>query len=487
MDAIDKNTTREASDWFSPILVKELRQGTRSRAFVWSFLALHTVLLLLVVTTLISAASPHTDYDHAFVTGFFWSLIGIPLLLVLPSVAFGSIKKEIEARTLELIFLTRMTTLRIVFGKWAALTVQGMLIVTAILPYMILRYFLGGIDLVDELTILFCLVLGSLTLTAAGIGFSSVTSRFFRVGLIIFVLLFLTQGLYGIAFFIFGPGGGFLTATTGPGFWLWLPLVAGVLIFLMLEFGASRIAPPAENHALRKRTAGLVLLAGALIFHYWYHPVWAALILVAIPLILVCGEAVNESLRPYAILRRSRLARGKGFPIWLRLFFAPGWPSGVAFTLLTAGIFLSVLANEGNVTEEAILVVLCICASLFFPVAIIRLISPATERGGVFFILIQALMICAGISALVIAEATYFNVAAIYQFLPIPVIMLMIGDHLSGSMTQVTYVMAFVNVLSLLILLALGRSQIKRITADDRVGVEEPDGVPEESLGTAAS
>jgi hypothetical protein len=487
MDAIDKNATREASDWFSPILVKELRQGTRSRAFVWSFLALHTVLLLLVVTTLISAASPHTDYDHAFVTGFFWSLIGIPLLLVLPSVAFGSIKKEIDARTLELIFLTRMTTLRIVFGKWAALTVQGMLIVTAILPYMILRYFLGGIDLVDELTILFCLVLGSLTLTAAGIGFSSVTSRFFRVGLIIFVLLFLTQGLYGIAFFMFGPGGGFLTAATGPGFWLWLPVAAGVLIFLMLEFGAGRIAPPAENHALRKRTAGLVLLAGGLIFHYWYHPAWVALILVAIPLVLVCGEAVNESLRPYAILRRSRLARGKGFPVWLRIFFAPGWPSGVAFTLLTAGIYLSVLANDGNVTEEAILVVLCICASLFFPVAIIRLVSPATERGGVFFILIQALMICAGISALVIAEATYFNVAAIYQFLPIPVIMLLIGDHLSGSITQVTYVMAFVNALSLLILLALGSSQIRRITADDRVVIEEPDSAPDESLGTAAS
>ena len=476
-------SAHDASDWFSPILVKELRQGTRSRAFVWSFLALHTVLLLLIVTSLISAASPHTDYDHDSITGFFWSLTGIPLLLVLPAVAFGSIKKEIDARTLDLIFLTRMTTLRIVFGKWAALSLQGMLIVTAILPYMILRYFLGGIDLVDELTILGCLVLGSLVLTAAGIGCSSITSRFFRVGLIIFVLLFLTQGLYMIPYWLFGTSGGFFSpGWTGPEFWLWVLFAAAVLIFLMLEFGAGRIAPPAENHAFRKRAAGLALLAAALVFHYWHHPAWLALILVAIPLTLICGEAINESIRPYAIVRRSRRARGKGFPLWLRLFFAPGWPSGAVFSLLTAGIFLTVLVTGSNVEPEAILVVLCICAAIFFPVAMIRLIAPATERGTVFFLLIQAVMICAGVSALVIAEATYFNVTAIYQFLPIPVIMLLIGDHLTHSVLQVTYVMIFVNGLSLLILLALGRSQLRRITAEDRIDIKEPASAADESL-----
>ncbi len=457
--------TRDASDWFSPILVKELRQGTRSRAFVWSFLALHTVLLLLIITALLTAASPHSNYDQVFVTGFFWTLISIPLLLVLPGIGFGGLKKELDAKTLELIFLTRMTTLRIVFGKWAALVIQGFLFVSAILPYMILRYFLGGVNLVDELRILLLLMLGSLCLTAAAVGLSSITSKAFRLGIIIAVLFFLIQGLFTSMAIFYGARGLFMTFGTADG-WSWLFLFFSVPLFiiLMLEFGAGRIAPPAENHALRKRLTGLVLLAGGIAVYFGTNGSWWAPVVVAIPLLIICIEAVNENLRSYGILLRARRAQGKRFAAPVR-FLAPGWPGGVIFTALVTAVYLALLLTDSTTEPEHILALLTLSGAILLPVALIRLAAPDTERGFVFFVLIQVIMLCAGICALVFAETTYFAASGFFELLPIPLLMLMLGDHLSGSTNASVNVMVFVNAISLVALLATGMTATRRTVA----------------------
>ncbi len=458
--------SRDASDWFSPILVKELRQGTRSRAFVWSFLALHTVLLLLIVAALLSAASPHTTYDQAFVTGFFWTLIGIPLLLVLPGAGFGAIKKELDAKTLELIFLTRMTTLKIVFGKWAALIIQGLLFVAAILPYMILRYFLGGVNLVDELQILLFLLLGSFCLTAAAVGLSSIVSKAFRIGIIIAVLFVLLQGLFTSMAVFYGGPGSFMTIGTTDGWgWFFLFFTVPLIIYLMLEFGAGRIAPPAENHALRKRLAGLVLLAGGVLVFFATGGTWWAPIAVAIPLLLVCVDAVNENLRPYGILFRSRRARGKRSAAPIR-FLAPGWAGGVMFAALVTAIYIALLQFDPAAGSTHYAVLLGISGAVLFPVALIRLVTPHGERGFLYFLLFQVVMIGTGVCAMVFAETAYVDLSGLFQWLPIPLLMLMMGDYLSGSAESHVATMAVINGLALFVLLAVGARATRQTVAE---------------------
>ena len=79
--------------------------------------------------------------------------MGLPVLVVLPLNGLGAINGEIKANTLELIFLTRLTAFRIVVGKWLAIFVQCLLFICAVLPYLVLRYFIGGINLAAELEV----------------------------------------------------------------------------------------------------------------------------------------------------------------------------------------------------------------------------------------------------------------------------------------------------------------------------------------------
>ena len=44
-----KTKIADFPDWFGPMLVKELRQGLKTRGFVFSFIGLQTVLVLVLI------------------------------------------------------------------------------------------------------------------------------------------------------------------------------------------------------------------------------------------------------------------------------------------------------------------------------------------------------------------------------------------------------------------------------------------------------
>src|ERR1043165_446027 len=131
------------------MLVKELRQGMRSRLFVISFLLVQAAMILVAVLGLYAAVNKEETSE---VSGLFWAILGAPLLIIMPMSGLGAVGNERKTNTLEPIFLTRLTARRILTGKWLALVAQTVLLVCAILPYAVLRYFLGGVDLGAELT-----------------------------------------------------------------------------------------------------------------------------------------------------------------------------------------------------------------------------------------------------------------------------------------------------------------------------------------------
>src|SRR6188474_3353491 len=129
------------ADWLSPILVKELRQGLKSRAFVVTFIIVQVVMILLVGMQLLTLAGGGGRGAMDAFDGFFWAFVWLPLLVMMPARGLTAVSEEVKANTLDLVQLTRLSAFRIVFGKWVALVSQTFLLVAAILPYAVLRYF----------------------------------------------------------------------------------------------------------------------------------------------------------------------------------------------------------------------------------------------------------------------------------------------------------------------------------------------------------
>ena len=77
-------------DWFSPMLVKELRQGMRSRIFLLCFMALQVAMIFPALTGLLNASLGEGTTDS---TVFFWLIVSVPLMSVRsysPSTPSGS-------------------------------------------------------------------------------------------------------------------------------------------------------------------------------------------------------------------------------------------------------------------------------------------------------------------------------------------------------------------------------------------------------------
>ncbi len=248
-------------DRLSPMLVKELRQGMRTRSFTSAFILLQALLLF---STFIAYAAPAAG---PALEGFFWFFLALVLSFIQPLRGINSLNQESRLNTLELMLLTRLDALRIVTGKWASIVGQSALIAVAVLPYVVLRYFLGGIDLLHDLAYLAILLSISAVLTALTVGLSAFPSFILRGLLFAFAAFSASSTIGGImATLRLSSGSAFgMTLSAGGN----IATVVGIIFtgafitYYLLDLGAARIAPPSANHATRKRllsTAVILLL-----------------------------------------------------------------------------------------------------------------------------------------------------------------------------------------------------------------------------------
>lgn len=131
-------------DWMNPILVKELRQSLRSRWFEIIFLGLCGGLTLVTVLGGEFATSMTTRI-------FFWSVIVFTLHLLLPLRTALSASDDRHPGNLELIRVAGVSAEKLASQRITALLFHAAVLSCVILPFVFLRYFAGGIDLVDEL------------------------------------------------------------------------------------------------------------------------------------------------------------------------------------------------------------------------------------------------------------------------------------------------------------------------------------------------
>jgi hypothetical protein len=313
--------------WLSPMIVKELRQGVQSGAFAWTFIGLQGAMFLLMsfaLTLVERGVTPSSDFVHTL----FWMIVGVGVLLVVPLRGMGAISSERIGNNLDLVRLTRLSATRIVIGKWLAIVAQAALLVVAILPYVVLRYFFGGVNVIRDLEVVAWLLAGSMVVAAAALALSTQPLAA-RIGA--------GAGAWPLTVVI-------LQALGLRGFGTWgsaerLAVLAALVVYTvaLLEYAASRIAPVAENHALRKRVLALfVAIAWFAVAVRGSQGATQAMAFLALPLVLMTAiEAVLE--RPVHLRSQAAAFVRYGLPgrCAARLL-TPGWATGLLFTVVLA-------------------------------------------------------------------------------------------------------------------------------------------------------
>lgn len=345
------------SDRLSPMLVKELRQGMRARLFIWALIGMNATLTLTALFIMSSAESGAGAGDRVM-TAWFWIAVSVALCGLLPARALNALASEISHGTLDCLVLTRLTGWRVALGKWLAVAAQQALIAVTVLPYLVVRYFNGGVNPLQEMWGLLLLFVGGATASAVLTGISWIrhflSRAFWMLAVMVCSIYFcgvvITLTVSGEGFFgaveQYGWRGGLLMAAA------FLP--AAHLCYITLDIGAQRVGPLVENHAAPRRVIGLAVLflyagagwlaraqtgsfpgrAGMQLVTEPYYYAWMAL-LTAIFLIVQALIENPVNLRPVLWPFVKRGLPGCLFGRWAGY---PGWPSGVRYALLVMGI-----------------------------------------------------------------------------------------------------------------------------------------------------
>jgi len=181
--------TRDFPEKLDAMTVKEFRQGLRARAFVFPFVALQVFLLGTAVVEWLDVADGTAswgifrDWGRRYAVPF-WGSVGLVMVVVIPLTRFFDLQQEFRGRNAELLLLSGMSRWRIVRGKWRVSVVLALLVLVSASPYLMLRYFYGGMEWGPNLLIGLGLILNSAVFSALVIGVSALPNFFGRVCLL---------------------------------------------------------------------------------------------------------------------------------------------------------------------------------------------------------------------------------------------------------------------------------------------------------------
>ncbi len=349
------------SERLSPMLVKELRQGMRSPVFVWGLIVMNVFLSVNVWLTMVE---PEESGLHRAFFGAFCALV----CGLLPLRAAGALHDELKGNTIDTLIMTRLTGWRITLGKWVAIVAQQLLATVTVLPYLIVRYFAGGVNVPMELAWLGIFLLAGMGSAAVLTGFSWIRYFLFRAA-IMMGMTFMTGGFCVVVVeSMYGYRRDYLIDDLyRNGGWRWLALIAVPVVhlaFFALDVGAAKVSSMVENRSLRRRLVGLAAIG----FYFLMALTWKipGAYLGDYVQIMICStlsfatflgiglQALLES--PVNLVATAMPWVKRGW--WGRLagrFFYVGWPSGVLYLVTLLVLFGGGLAwcfFEANVTRR---------------------------------------------------------------------------------------------------------------------------------------
>ncbi|MEC5128462.1 hypothetical protein VSU19_17000 [Verrucomicrobiales bacterium BCK34] len=178
--------TKDFSDRFSPVFVRDLRRGLRSDFFVWTFVITHVIALIAslaewAITQFLGTVGVGSTFSFLFI-GTIWFVFSI----ILPLSMFKALTPEVgNTRNIELLLTSNLKRWQIVRGKLYVEMALSALLLFSLLPYVLIRYFLGGVELFTTLGIIVGILVSNGVFSSIVIGASGFQSTAGRVFLII--------------------------------------------------------------------------------------------------------------------------------------------------------------------------------------------------------------------------------------------------------------------------------------------------------------
>lgn len=182
----------ELPDRFGPMTVKELRQGLRRGSFVLPFLFIHLLAVLAMAAEFQTGDSARFNEHPGLLnvvllvtSGPFWLVVTATCAVVMPLGGLVLMGQELDDANHELLLLTGLTRWCVVRGKFLALWGLCTLTFVSLLPYVVVRYLVGGIEPVRELACSATVVALAGMLSAGAIGASSFRGIAARVAMLL--------------------------------------------------------------------------------------------------------------------------------------------------------------------------------------------------------------------------------------------------------------------------------------------------------------
>jgi hypothetical protein len=255
---------KDFPEWIPPMVVKELRQGLRSQGFALILCLLHLIMLVVFLTSIQfeSAEKPLEVSSKVF-----WCFFSALLFGVTPMRGLQELHSEKQSRTLELLMAAGVSGTRLVLGKWFSLLAQSGLMTLTLLPYFMLQYFGGAVDMLYQMRLMGLSILLCAVATAASLSISGfkMWMRLKWMAFIVFcnlwLLIVILIGVFEQAVMV--------NFVNNLG-WGWVLLVFGAALgsLVFLRLAGDVIDAPSANGALVPRLAvcvGWMVMIGAIL------------------------------------------------------------------------------------------------------------------------------------------------------------------------------------------------------------------------------
>jgi hypothetical protein len=261
LELIWKNDLPEG---FDPMTAKELRQSLRRGSFVYPFLGIQFLAVgAMAAEFQMGHAAVSSEYEGMlnlwllWSSGPFWMVVSAICLFLMPLSGVILMGQELEEGNHELLLLTKLDRWKIVFGKFITLWGLCALTFISLLPYVVVRYMVGGIEWWHEAACATTILGGSAMISAGAIGASAFQGIGGRVGVL---FLFLASMAAGAAAPLFGSA----MRSGGCGLAYHLTAVSAVVCYVAMGLSLARSRLRLAIMAYEVKPSGMVL--GLLIF-----------------------------------------------------------------------------------------------------------------------------------------------------------------------------------------------------------------------------
>ena len=345
----------------NPIVVKEMRQLVQSR-WVLSIIMLFLFVILgtMVVFAINSSAEIDTYTTQTLTVGrrsflILAMIFSVTCMFFIPAYTGLRLSGERSADGMDLLYVTTLTPSAIIRGKFLAGILLCVLILSVSLPFMVLCYYLKGIDLPTMafalfLCLLFVIVINQGALFIACLPVQKLFKIGFGIGAALLVYWFTAEGLYEMLEDITRRG--YEDFFKNPMAWwalTFLSLLAALFTGFFYRLCVALISPPSMDRlfGLRVYVSAMWLVSLLLISitYYFIHTThgyqtnelstgWYILcmIFVMLGLLVSISENENRNARIRARIPRNRFLRRLAF------FFYCGPANGLAWCAMLGGL-----------------------------------------------------------------------------------------------------------------------------------------------------